>query len=123
MPKDSRSAKRRKSVRTLIKRLGAAICVTVPVVCGLAYFRKDLLFLSLSSAGPRVTVHEIPSGWILVPYDNGLCRLRALDNATGQIQDGGVVNCLDAADKNTAVWKSLSDQARATEIRKSFRHE
>jgi hypothetical protein len=123
MPKDSDFTTQRKSVRALTKRVGAAACVMVAVVCGLAYFRKDLLFLSSPSAGPHLTIREIPKGWILVPYDNGLCRLRALDNATGQIQDGGVVNCLDATEQNTAMWKPLADQAKATEIRKSFRHE
>jgi hypothetical protein len=123
MPKDTNPGTQRKAVRSLFKRLGAAACVTVSVVCGLVYFHKDLPFLNLSSASPHPTTHEIPNGSILIPYDNGLCRLHALDNTTGRIRDGGVVNCVQATDQNTAVWKSLSDQARATEIRKSFRHE
>jgi len=123
MPKDNNFATQRKSLRTLGKRLCAAVCVTVPVACGLVYFHRDLALLSLSSVSPQPTAHTIPNGWILVPYDNGRCRLHALDNATGRIQDGGVVNCLDATDQNAAMWKSLADQAKATEIRKSFRHE
>jgi hypothetical protein len=98
-------------------------CVTLAVLGALAYFRNDLPIPGFLSVGAQRTEHNIPSGSILLPYDNGLCRLHAIDNATGRIQDDGVVNCLDAADQNTTAWKSLADQQRATEIRKSFRHE
>jgi hypothetical protein len=67
--------------------------------------------------------HIVPTGSILIPYKNGVCRLNAINNATGQIQDGGLVDCTDAADQNTVAWKPLVDAQRATQIRKSFRHE
>jgi hypothetical protein len=98
-------------------------CATLAILSALAYFRNDLPITGLWSVSPPRTARNIPSGSILLPYDNGLCRLHAIDNATGKIQDDGVVNCLDAADQNTTAWKSLADQQRATEIRKSFRHE
>ncbi|HEX3503653.1 MAG TPA: hypothetical protein VHU22_09700 [Xanthobacteraceae bacterium] len=125
MPKDKKLRTQRNAIRTYIfdKRLGAMACAMVAVLSALIYFRQDLPILNFSSADPRRTAHNIPSGSILLPYDNGLCRLHAIDNATGKIQDDGVVNCLDAADQNTTAWKSLADQQRATEIRKSFRHE
>jgi hypothetical protein len=123
MPKDKNSRTQRKAVRTFIKRVGAAACAILAVLSVLIYFRNDLPLLSLASVNPNGTQRNIPSGSILIPYDNGLCRLHALDNATGQIEDDGFVNCLDAYDQNSAAWKSLADQQRATEIRRSFRHE
>lgn len=123
MPKDPNSRTQRKAVRTSIKGVSVAAVVMVSVLCGLAYFRKDFPILSLSSVTPHSSERDIPRGSILIPSDNGLCRLHAIDNATGHIQDDGLVNCLDAADQDTAVWKSLVDRQKATEIRRSFRHE
>jgi hypothetical protein len=123
MPKDKTSRTRRKTVRTSIKRLSAVACAILAVVSALAYFRNDLLLLSLMSVSPDGMQHDMPSGSILIPYDNGLCRLHALDNATGRIHDDGLVDCLDASEQNSAAWKSLTDQQRANQIRRSFRHE
>jgi hypothetical protein len=116
---------RRKAVRTRIfdKRFFAAAGAMAAVVCGIVYFRNDLPMLNLASAGSRPIEHSVPTGSILVPYGDGACRLRAIDNATGHIQDDGVVDCSDASDQNTVAWKSLVDAQKATEIRKSFRHE
>jgi hypothetical protein len=122
MPQDKTSRTQRKSVRISIKRLGAA-CTMLAVASGLAYFRNDLPLLILASGGSDGAQRDIPSGSILIPYDNGMCRLHALDNATGHIEDNGIVDCLDAADQNSAAWKSLTDQQRANQIRRSFRHE
>ena len=33
------------------------------------------------------------------------------------------MDCADAADQNTVAWKPLANVQKATEIRKSFRHE
>jgi hypothetical protein len=122
MPKDKNSRTQHKAVRSYIKRAGAAACA-LAVVGALAYFRSDLPFLNLSSVDPHATKHDLPSGSILIPYDDGLCYLHAIDNATGHIRDYGLVNCLDASDQNSAAWKSMVDQLKATEIRKSFRHQ
>jgi hypothetical protein len=125
MPKDNKLRTQRKVIRAHIfdKRLGALACAMLAVLSALIYFRTDLPILNFSSASAPRTEHNIPRGSILLPYDNGLCRVNAIDNATGRIQDGGVVNCLDAAEQDTSAWKSLADQQRATEIRKSFRRE
>jgi hypothetical protein len=125
MRKNKKPRTQRKTVRTRIfdKRFVATACAMVAVLCGIVYFRSALPTLSLSSAGSHETVHNVPTGSILSPYGNGVCRLHAIDNATGQIQDDGLVDCTDAADQNTVAWKSLVDAQKATEIRKSFRHE
>ncbi len=122
MPKSKQPKTQSKTVRSRIfgKRLYVVAGAMVTVVAALTYFREDLHF---SSAGPHLTVRSIPEGFILIPYENGICRLNAIDNATGHIVDGGLVNCSDASDRNSAAWKSLADQLKATEIRKSFRHE
>jgi hypothetical protein len=122
-PKNSQIRTQRKTVGASVIRLGAVACAMVAVLSVLVYFREDFPMLSFSSANPQVAKRDIPQGSILIPYDNGLCHLHAIDSATGQIRDNGVVNCLDAADQNTAAWKSLVDQQKATQIRKSFRNE
>jgi hypothetical protein len=116
---------RRKVIRTYLfdKRFVAAACVMAAVVYGGAHFRNDLPMLNLASAGSRPTEHIVPAGSILIPYGNGACRLHAIDNATGRIQDDGLVDCSAASDQNTVAWKPLVDAQKATEIRKSFRHE
>ena len=125
MRKNKKPRTQRKTVRTRIfdKRFVATACAMAAVVCGIVYFRSDLPTLSLSSADSRQMAHIVPTGSILIPYKNGVCRLRAIDNATGQIQDDGLVDCTDAADQNTVAWKPLVDAQKATQIRKSFRHE
>jgi hypothetical protein len=125
MRKNKKPRTQRKAVRTRIfnKRFVATACAMAAVLCGIVYFRSALPTLNLSSAGSPQTAHNVPSGSILIPYENGVCRLHAIDNATGQVQDDGLVNCTDAADQNTVAWKSLVDAQKATEIRKSFRHE
>jgi len=125
MRKNKKPRTQRKAVRRYIfdKRFVATACAMAAVVCGIVYFRSDLPMPSLSSADSRQMAHIVPTGSILIPYKNGVCRLNAIDNATGQIQDGGLVDCTDAADQNTVAWKPLVDAQRATQIRKSFRHE
>jgi hypothetical protein len=125
MPKNKKPRTQRKTVRTRIfdKRFVATACAMAAVLCGIVYFRSGLPTLSLSSAGLHQTAHNVPTGSILIPYRNGVCRLRAIDNATGQIQDDSLVDCTDAADQNTVAWKPLVDAQKATKIRKSFRHE
>jgi hypothetical protein len=124
MPKDMKPGTERKTVRFSIRRLGAIACATAAVCYGLIYFRDDLPALKLSSA-PQSAEHGMPYASILIPYNpyKGLCRLHALDNATGKIEDGGLVDCKDASVQNSVAWKSLVDQERASEIRKSFRHQ
>ena len=124
MPNNTSSRTRMKAVRTyfLSKRIGGAACLAAALMGGLAYFREDLPLPNFSAAS-HATARTVPEGSILIPYDDSLCQLHALDNATGQIQDGGLVNCRDASDQNTAAWKSMVDQLKATQIRKSFRHD
>jgi hypothetical protein len=125
MRKNKEPRRQRKAVRRYIfdKRFVATACAMVAVVCGIVYFRSDFPMPSLSSTDSRQMTHIVPTGSILIPYKNGVCRLNAIDNATGQIQDDGLLDCTDAADQNTVAWKPLVDAQKATQIRKSFRHE
>jgi hypothetical protein len=124
MPKDKTAATQRKAVRFSIKRLGTAACAIAAVCYGLVYFRNDLPTWNVSS-DPQSAGRGVPYASIIIPYNpnKGLCRLHALDNATGKIEDGGLVDCKDASTQNSVAWKSLVDQERASEIRKSFRHQ
>ena len=124
MPKDKKPGTERKTVRFSIRRLAAIACAVAGVCYGLVYFRDDLPAWTFSSA-PQPAASGVPYASILLPYNpyKGLCRLHALDNATGKIEDGGLVDCKDASVQNSVAWKSLVDQERASEIRKSFRHQ
>jgi hypothetical protein len=129
MPKDKTAGTQRKVVRFSIKRLGTAACVMAAICYGLVYFRDDLLTWDLltwkMSSAPQPAGHGVPYASIIIPYNpnKGLCRLHALDNATGKIEDDGLVDCKDASAQNSVAWKSLVDQERASEIRRSFRHQ
>jgi hypothetical protein len=124
MPKDKTSGAQRKAVRFSIKRLGTVACAMAAVGYGVVYFRDELPTWKLSSA-PQPAGRGVPYASILIPYNpnKGLCRLHALDNATGKIEDDGLVDCKDASAQNSVAWKSLVDQERASEIRRSFRHQ
>jgi hypothetical protein len=124
MPKDKNSGAQRKAVRISIKRLSTLACAVAAVGYGLVYFRDALPTWKMSSASQSAG-HGVPYASILIPYNpnKGLCRLHALDNATGKIEDDGLVDCKDASVQNSVAWKSLVDQERASEIRKSFRHQ
>lgn len=47
----------------------------------------------------------------------------ALDNATGQIMDYGVVKCSNASEQNLNARMRAMSKDRFVEIPKSFRHE
>ena len=123
MPKDKNSGAQRKAVRISIRRLSTLTCVVAAAGYGLVYFRAELPIWKMSSASSAG--RGVPYASILIPYNpnKGLCRLHALDNATGKIEDDGLVDCKDASVQNSVAWKSLVDQERASEIRKSFRHQ
>lgn len=130
MPKDKKSGTQRKTVRFSVRRLGAVSCAMAAVCYGLVYFQDDLptldsLTWSPSSNHGQSAKHGLPYASILIPYNpnKGLCRLHALDNATGQIKDDGLVDCSDASAQNTVAWRSLGNAQKANEIRKSFRHQ
>ena len=126
MPKDKNAGTQRKVVRISFKRLGVVACAMAAVCCGLVYFRDDLSTAwTFSLASPQPAGHSVPYASILIPYNlnKGLCRLHALDNTTGRIEDDGLVDCKDASAQNSVAWKSLVDQERASEIRRSFRHQ
>ena len=121
MPKSKRPG----SLRTFIfdKRFCAVAATIAAVVGGLVYFRDNLPMLAFSTASSHTIARDLPNGSILMPYSDGVCHLNAIDTKTGRISDDGLVDCKDAADKNTAAWKSFVEEQKASEIRKSFRHE
>lgn len=125
MPTDKTPGAQRKTVRFSIRRLSAVACAMAAVLSGLVYFRDDLLVWKMPLASPQPAGRGLPYASILIPYNpyKGLCRLHALDNVTGQIEDDGLVDCKDASTQNSVAWKSLVDQERASEIRRSFRHQ
>jgi hypothetical protein len=103
----------------------AASAIVVAALAGSAYFFRSSL-LSAPSRPPavaEVTKVDRPSGAILMPMGDDRCLMRALDNATGRIEDYGVVNCSKASSQNWDAWRRAMSQDKFVEIGKSFRHE
>jgi hypothetical protein len=99
--------------------------IAVVVLAGSAYlFRSSLL----PTTNPlpvvaQVAKVDLPVGMIFIPAGGGVCRMYALDNATGQIMDYGVVKCSDASEHNLNAWMRAMSKDKFVEIPKSFRHE
>jgi hypothetical protein len=108
-----------------LKAAYAACGIGVAILAGSAYFFRSL-FLPTANTPPVVAQMakvELPSGKILIPVGNGICRMNALDNATGKIMDYGVVRCSNASEKNLDAWLQAMRKDKFVEIGKSFRHE
>jgi hypothetical protein len=102
-----------------------ACAIVVGVLAGSAYlFRSSLL---PTTSPPPVVAQapksDLPPGAILIPAGDGVCRMHALDNTTGQIMDYGVVKCSHASEQNLAAWMRATNKDKFVEIGKSFRHE
>jgi hypothetical protein len=108
-----------------LKAIYAACAIVVAVLAGSAYlFRNSLL--PTTSPPPvvaQVAKVELPPGAIFIPAGDGICRMRALDNASGRVMDYGIVNCSPASKENLEDWRRATSQDRFIEIGKSFRHE
>lgn len=104
------------------------VAVTVIAIAaggGLGYFKlyskEPEARLILAKNRPQEL--KMPEGAILIPAGDGLCRMHALDNATGQIMNYGVVNCSQASEQTLETWRRAMSKDRFVEIGKSFRHE
>jgi hypothetical protein len=108
----------------MLIKISCAACAIVAVLGGVFYFRSAL---PLSSPKPPVipeqTTHALPDGALLIPHGDGLCGIRAIDNATGAIKDYGTTDCSKASDQNSAAWKRAMSKEVGIEVSKSFRHE
>jgi len=108
-----------------LKAVYAACGIVVAGLAGSGYlFRSSLLPTAnpppVVAQAPRV---DLPAGVILIPAGDGICRMHALDNATGQIMDYGVVECSNASEQNLHSWMGAMSKDKFVEIPKSFRHE
>jgi hypothetical protein len=97
---------------TTFDKCGYVACALLAVVLALIHFRTDLSAPNLSSAISH-DKHDVLAGSILAPYADDVCHQRLIDNATGQIRDGGLVNCEIATAHNNEVW---------AEVRKAFQN-
>jgi hypothetical protein len=117
---DLRMRKNRQNRTYIFNKRTFIACSIAAVLCGLIYFRSDLPALSVFAADPPESEHPLLNGSILIPDGGNMCRQRLINNATGQTENGGLVDCLDAADQNARSWKPLTDAQKATTVRKSF---
>jgi len=60
------------------------------------------------------------TGTLLTPLSGNTCRQRWIDNATGQIHDGGIVDCAAAKAKADEAWAKEMAERRQTIFRNGF---
>src|ERR1700733_5820707 len=98
---------------TTFDKCGYVACALLAVVLALIHFRADLPELNFASAVSHDQHdvlhdnHDVLSGSILVPYANDVCQQRLIDNATGRIRGGGLVNCETAMARNAEAWAEV----------------
>jgi hypothetical protein len=119
MPNKRPAKTQRKAFRIFVKP-AYMVCAIIAALCGVSHFRNSLPTLIFLSADSHGSERDLPNGSILIPQEDGVCRLREIDTETSQIHDGGLVNCLDAAAQNTESWKWVTNAQKANEIRRSF---
>jgi hypothetical protein len=90
---------------TNFDKRGYVVCALLVFVLGLIHYRTNLLALHVSSAISEK--NDVLTGSILVPYADNVCQQRLIDNATGQIRDGGFVNCDTATAHNNKAWAKI----------------
>jgi hypothetical protein len=91
---------------TNFDKRGYVVCALLVFVLVLIHYRANLLALNVSSAISHEK-NDMLTGSILVPYADDVCRQRLIDNATGQIRDGGFVNCDTATAHNNKAWAKI----------------
>jgi hypothetical protein len=108
-----------------LKAVYAACAIVVAVLAWSAYLYRSALLptTNLPPGVAQVAKVDLPAGVILIPAGDGICRMHALDNATGQIMDYGVVECSNASEQNLNSWMGAMRKDKFVEIPKSFRHE
>jgi hypothetical protein len=106
-----------------MKLVYAASAVVLAALAGSAYFFRNSLLSNSSPITPQVAKLNLPTGAIFIPAGDGICRMHALDNKTGQVMDYGVVKCSDASTDNLDRWSRAMNQDKFIEIGKSFRHD
>jgi hypothetical protein len=113
-------------MRGTFKKISYVAVPLITVVAGsLAYlkFSSPSAQQVVAQQVPQQMKIDLPNGTILIPAGDGICRMHALDNATGQITDYGVVKCSNASKENLEAWMRATSKDRFVEIGKSFRHE
>jgi len=91
---------------TAFDKRGYVACALLVFVLALIHFRADLFAPNVSSAiSPEK--NDVLTGSILVPYADNVCHQRLIDNAKGQIRDGGFVSCDIATAHNDKVWAKI----------------
>jgi hypothetical protein len=95
---------------TAFDKRGYVACALLAVVLALIHFRTDLSASAIAHDEPSAIAHDkrdVLAGSILVPYADDVCHQRLINNATGQIRDGGLVKCEVAMAHNNEVWAGV----------------
>jgi hypothetical protein len=106
-----------------MRRITVFFAVLALLTAGLFAARETKI--ELSAAPPVVTPSddEIYTGAILfVPDDGKVCRRILFDNRTGQLSDGGLVDCESAYYRSPNAPPAKMSIARTQAISETFRH-
>jgi hypothetical protein len=116
-----RQRTKRRTERT--RRLAAVFAVMVLLAAGLFAARDAKIEFTSAKSAPTPSDDEIYTGSILfVPDDGKVCRRVLFDNRTGQLSDGGRVDCQSAYYRSPNAPPAQMSVARTQAISETFRH-
>jgi hypothetical protein len=124
MRRPKQRTKRRNTRSERGRRITAVVAVLGLLTAGLFAARDAKI--QLTSANPVLPTpsdDEIYTGAILfVPDDGKVCRRIPFDNRTGQLSDGGLVDCERAYYRSPSTPPAQMSVARTQAISETFRH-
>jgi len=123
MRRPKRRTKRQNSRSERARRITAIVAVLALLAAGLFAARDVKIQLTSAKPVPTPSDDEIYTGSILfVPDDGKVCRRILFDNRTGQLSDGGRVDCQSAYYRSPNAPPAQMSVARTQAISETFRY-
>ena len=123
MRRPKQRMKRRNSRSERVRRIMAVAAVLGLLTAGLFAARDAKIELTAAKPVAKPRDDEIYTGAILyVPDDGKVCRRVLFDNRTGQLSDGGLVDCESAYYRSPNTPPAQMSVARTQAISETFRH-
>ena len=123
MRRQKQRTKWRNRSSELRRRLAAVVALMALLTAGLFAAKETKIELSSAKPVPTPSDDEIYTGSILfVPDDGKVCRRVLFDNRTGQLSDGGRVDCESAYYRSPSAPPAQMSVARTQAISETFRH-
>lgn len=123
MRRPKQRLKRQNSRSERARRITAVVAVLALLAAGLFAARDVKIQLTSAKPVPTPSDDEIYTGSILfVPDDGKVCRRVLFDNRSGQLSDGGLVDCQSAYYRSPNAPPAQMSIARTQAISETFRH-